>query len=880
MSRFERLPVRIGIFVFWLALLVGGLACFRSFMKQLDTGVNPPPGSLSYDAKGKLQDAFGVPPVMLTALVRSRSGAPIINVTSHGPPYLHLPSNLPIPPYSPIADILHKLNLSSNISSGNTPLSPAARNISRDLLERSLTLKGTCKTSFASFWDVNTLARTFPALVEAFGLFSEHTLFNGNGSSTLMVTTITDCGGKPVDNVCVGHDDYCQPIQTLTDQFKDYASAYAAHDDLQILITSFPEISLAVLGGISSTLDASTMTLPVALLVLAIMLANARLLLCTLVNIACCIAATILVMYPVSLCTDVSSEAPSLMIAVALALSIDYSLFLLSRFSEEVSAGQTVEAAVDIMLATSGHTVLVSGTTLCLCFLGMLCIPVSTISSMGLAAAVTVTMAIGLALTLSPALLLTFPVFFTSSRTFGLTLDGCCRAASSPADAPLAHLSGSLTAEGHANEAEPPPETSSTHDPVADEALSSPFKPRAAPRGCWARVGSWSQRFSILILLAAVGIVVPFGIVLPSFDYVEGVLPMLPHDNDATVAFVALQQSFGVGTVFPNTLLLRPPKGTDVASAAWLEKACASLHRVARDVSNSLADKDIDYAMSFSDFTGLMVQHGVCTAALVDAFPPVGKLLSSRYVSNGATKVSVSLKLNPFTRDGQQWIKAVRDALAHESERPEVGTLVLSGIGPEQMDGADATFHAFPLMILVTLLIVTVVIGVAFQSVIVPIRAVICIVWMLAIVFGAAILIYQKGALEWLGIPAFQPQGGALFWMSPCIAFSIVVGLGLDYDVFFTESIVEAYDKGATAKEAVVEALAHTGNIICAAGIVMAIAFGALMFGSSALNQIAFLLCFGVLIDCFVTTKLIIPAVCSLLSTKKNFWPRKRKGGH
>ncbi|MBO8907926.1 hypothetical protein INO82_14675, partial [Staphylococcus aureus] len=82
--------------------------------------------------------------------------------------------------------------------------------------------------------------------------------------------------------------------------------------------------------------------------------------------------------------------------------------------------------------------------------------------SMGLAAAVTVTMAIGLALTLSPALLLTFPVFFTSSRTFGLTLDGCCRAAPSPADAPLAHLSGSLTAE--ANEAEPPPETSSTHD--------------------------------------------------------------------------------------------------------------------------------------------------------------------------------------------------------------------------------------------------------------------------------------------------------------------------------------------------------------------------------------------------------------------------------
>ena len=53
----------------------------------------------------------------------------------------------------------------------------------------------------------------------------------------------------------------------------------------------------------------------------------------------------------------------------------------------------------------------------------------------------------------------------------------------------------------------------------------------------------------------------------------------------------------------------------------------------------------------------------------------------------------------------------------------------------------------------------------------------------------------------------FSRDGGALFWMSPCIAFSIVVGLGLDYDVFFTESVIEAYDKGASAKEAVIDFL-------------------------------------------------------------------------
>ena len=59
----------------------------------------------------------------------------------------------------------------------------------------------------------------------------------------------------------------------------------------------------------------STMTLPVALLVLAAMLANARFVLCTVANIAASLATTILVMYPVALRMEVSSEAPSLMIA-------------------------------------------------------------------------------------------------------------------------------------------------------------------------------------------------------------------------------------------------------------------------------------------------------------------------------------------------------------------------------------------------------------------------------------------------------------------------------------------------------------------------------------------------------------------------------------
>ena len=50
--------------------------------------------------------------------------------------------------------------------------------------------------------------------------------------------------------------------------------------------------------------------------------------------------------------------------SITLAVSIDYSLFILSRYREEIMQGLQVGAAVEQSLGTAGHTVLVSGTTL------------------------------------------------------------------------------------------------------------------------------------------------------------------------------------------------------------------------------------------------------------------------------------------------------------------------------------------------------------------------------------------------------------------------------------------------------------------------------------------------------------------------------------
>ena len=57
-----------------------------------------------------------------------------------------------------------------------------------------------------------------------------------------------------------------------------------------------------------------------------------------------------------------------------------------------------------------------------------------------------------------------------------------------------------------------------------------------------------------------------------------------------------------------------------------------------------------------------------------------------------------------------------------------------------------------------------------------PLRAVVCLLWMLGLTFGLAVFVFQEGALNWTGIPQLSARrDGAMNWMSPCIAFSVVV---------------------------------------------------------------------------------------------------------
>src|SRR5215475_8171662 len=101
--------------------------------------------------------------------------------------------------------------------------------------------------------------------------------------------------------------------------------------------------------------------------------------------------------------TSISTFAINIITLIGLGLSIDYSLFVVSRFREELAAGHGTRDAVVRTMATAGRTVVVSGLTVTAALAGLLLFPQVFLRSMAYGAMSAVAVAMLASLTVLPA---------------------------------------------------------------------------------------------------------------------------------------------------------------------------------------------------------------------------------------------------------------------------------------------------------------------------------------------------------------------------------------------------------------------------------------------------------------------------------------------
>ncbi|CDO86479.1 mmpL11 protein [Mycobacterium triplex] len=122
----------------------------------------------------------------------------------------------------------------------------------------------------------------------------------------------------------------------------------------------------------------------------------------------CTVVVTMGLVYFLSAYTTMSVFVTSTVSMFGIALAVDYSLFILMRFREELRSGRQHREAVDAAMATSGLAVVLSGLTVVASLTGIYLINTPALKSMATGAIMAVAVAMLTSTTLTPAALATF----------------------------------------------------------------------------------------------------------------------------------------------------------------------------------------------------------------------------------------------------------------------------------------------------------------------------------------------------------------------------------------------------------------------------------------------------------------------------------------
>ncbi|UUO01841.1 MMPL family transporter [Mycolicibacterium novocastrense] len=201
-------------------------------------------------------------------------------------------------------------------------------------------------------------------------------------------------------------------------------------------------------------------------------------------------------------------------------------------------------------------------------------------------------------------------------------------------------------------------------------------------------------------------------------------------------------------------------------------------------------------------------------------------------------------------------------------------SISVGGTPALEQDSIHSLFDKLPLMVTILIVTTTILMFLAFGSVVLPIKAAV----MSALTLGSTM-----GVLTWMfvvghgsGLMNYTPQP----LMAPMIGLIIAViwGLSTDYEVFLVSRMVEARERGLSTAEAIRVGTATTGRLITGAALVLAVVAGAFVFSDLVMMKyLAFGLLIALLLDATIVRMFLVPAVMKLLGDDCWWAPRWMK---
>jgi RND superfamily putative drug exporter len=486
-------------------------------------------------------------------------------------------------------------------------------------------------------------------------------------------------------------------------------------------------------------------------------------------------------------------------------IAIDYGLFVVSRFREEIAEGYDTEAAVRRTVMTAGRTVVFSAVLIAVSAASLFLLPQGFVKSLTYAVIISVSLAAVLSITLLPACLA-----ILGRHVDALGVRTLFR---------IPFLANWTPSRVYLNW-------------LADRLQKTKTR-EEVEAGFWGKLVNVVMKrplvFAIPIIIGMIALVIP----LHNLSFGGMSEKYLPPDNSVRLA----QQNFD--KLFPG---YRTNQLTLV---------------IENDKHNKVTDQQIaeirSDAASISGFTDKTWQERACPG--ITGNPCVSGPNGTTHPKDDSVRVIQNGLAN--SSDAAKKIAELRSITP-----PKGLTLLVGGTPALEQDSIHSLFDKAPLMLVVLLTTTMLLMFLAFGSVVLPIKAAVMSALTLGSTLGILTWIFVDGHFSHL--LNFTPTP----LMVVLIALVIAVGFGLatDYEVFLVSRMVEARARGMSTAEAIRIGTATTGRLITAAALVLDVVAGSFVFSDLVMMKyLAFGLMAALLLDATVVRMFLVPSVMKLL---------------
>ena len=512
---------------------------------------------------------------------------------------------------------------------------------------------------------------------------------------------------------------------------------------------------------------------------------------------------------------DVNQYAINIISLIGIGVSIDYSLFLVNRFREELSRGRDIRTATAMSVATAGKAVFYSGITVAIGLMGMLFFTNTSMPSLGIGGTLAVSIAMIYSTIVLPAILASVgPNINRFKSPIRMSLD-------------------------------------------SDNG------------GYWGSIARFVMKHPLAVLIPTLIILLGAGMPFLQAEFALSSVEALPPNDESREGIEHIDSIWPRGAENIAIVVIDLDGGDPFS-----EQNLGIFHS---QMLEYISDEDVVSAFGIGLPQQGMNQSEVVSfwttpdEYLSNETISQRNYLREQFVSDDLTYIVVSLEGSQTSTESRFQIIDMRienSDIAEQLESGDNAQVLVGGFAAYNQDTLETIEENLPKALAFIIIMTIILIYFQVRSIVIPIKAVAMNILSVSASFGMMVWVFQWGnGAELLN---FTPQ--PIDAGNPVILFCIVFGLSMDYEVLMLSRIHEEWERTGDNTLAVAKGLERTGRLITGAAAIMVVVFSS--FGLSSviiLKQIGFGLALAILIDATIVRALVVPATMRLMG-KWNWW--------